>query len=77
MDAYSWNMVALWYGTEWRKGRRLFHEFFNMKAVTKFDDCQRKHAYRFLSHLSQTPEDFLAHAQLYMFPRIQPLCLPG
>ena len=73
MGVYSWNMVALWYGTKWRRGRRLFHEFFNMKAVTNFDDYQRKHTYRLLSLLSQTPEDFLAHAQLYGFPRIRPL----
>jgi cytochrome P450 len=64
MDVYSWNLVARWYGTKWRKGRRLFHEFFNVKAVANFDDYQRKHAYRLISRLSQTPEDFLAHAQL-------------
>ena len=64
MDAYSWDMVALPYGAKWRKARRLFHEFFNVKAVTNFDNCQRKHAYRFISRLSQTPENFFAHAQL-------------
>ena len=77
MDAGSWNMDVRRYRTEWKKGRRLFHEFFNMKAVTKFDDWQRKHAHRFLCRLSQTPEDFLAHAQLYTFPRILPLYHPG
>ena len=71
MGTYSWNMVARWYGTKWRKGRRLFHEFFNMKAVTNFDDYQRKNAYRFLFRLSQTPEDFLTHAQLYVFLRMR------
>ena len=77
MDIYSWNLVALQYGSKWRKGRRLFHEFFNMKAVTNFDDYQRKHTYRFISCLSQTPEDFLAHAQLYVFPKIWFLYRPG
>ena len=77
MGTYSWNLVALQYGSKWRKGRRLFHEFFNMKATTNFDNYQRKHAYRFISRLSQTPEDFLAHAQLYTFPRILFLYRPG
>ena len=52
------------YGNKWKRGRRLFHEFFNVKEVTNFDDYQRKHARRFISRLSQTPEDFLAHSQL-------------
>ena len=66
-------MIPLQYGSKWRKTRRLFHEFFNMKAIINFDDYQRKHTYRFISRLSQTPEDFLSHAQLYVFPRIWPL----
>ena len=69
MDVYSWSIVGLGYGSKWRKGRRLFHEFFNMKAVTNFDDYQRKHARRFISRLSQTPEDFLDHAQLCVLLR--------
>lgn len=64
MGLYSWNITGLEYGNKWRRGRRLFHEFFNMKAVASFDDYQRKHARRFVSRLSQTPEDFLDHAQL-------------
>ena len=66
MDAYSWSIPAVGYGTRWRKGRRLFHEFFNMRAVTNFDDHQRKYARRFISRLAQTPDNFLGHAQLYV-----------
>ena len=66
MDGYSWSVPILLYGNKWRRGRRLFHEFFNMKAVTSFDGYQHKHAHRFILRLSQTPEDFLAHSQLYI-----------
>ena len=68
MDAYSWSVPILLYGSKWKRGRRLFYEFFNVKAVDSFDDYQRKHARRFISRLSQTPEDFLAHSQLCVFP---------
>ena len=64
MGMYSWNIVAIGYGNQWRRGRRLFHEFLNIKAVTKFDGYQYKHAYRFLSRLAEAPDGFLDHAQL-------------
>jgi len=65
MGLYSWDIVGFGYGNRWRRGRRLFHQFLNVNAVTNFDGYQRKHAYRFLSRLAETPEDFLDHAQLY------------
>ena len=65
MGMYSWGLVSLVkYGGPWRRGRRLFHEFFNAKAVTAFDDHQHKYAHRFLSRLAQTPDEFLGHARL-------------
>ena len=78
MDAYSWIVPILPYGSRWKRERRLFHEFFNVKVVTSFDDYQRKHAHRFISRLSQTPEDFLAHSQLCVFPlpSLRPLLTP-
>ena len=66
MDAYSWGIPILGYGNRWRKGRRLFHEFFNMKATTSLDGYKRKYACRLLSLLAETPSDFLDHIQLYV-----------
>ena len=64
MGFYSWSIVSLAYGSKWRRGRRLFHELFNIKAVANFDDYQRKYTNRFLSHLAETPEKFLDHVKL-------------
>lgn len=64
MGTTSWSVFSFGYGSRWRRARRLFHEFLSMKAVTNFDDYQRKYAYRFLSRLAETPDDFLDHAQL-------------
>ena len=61
---YSWNFVQNGYGSHWRRCRRLFHEFLNVKAVSKFDDYVNKHTRRFLSQLAETPDSFLDHIQL-------------
>jgi hypothetical protein len=68
MDMYSWDFALNGYGSRWRKCRRLFHEFLNMNVVSRFDDHINKHRRRFLTRLADTPEDFLAHAQLYVLP---------
>ena len=73
MDIYSWNIGFSAYGNKWRRRRRLFHQFFNMNAVTNFDDYQRKYSYRFISRLSQTPEEFLGHAKLCVSSRTRSL----
>jgi len=70
MDVYSWSIAVLGYGSKWRRGRRLFYEFFNTKVVKNLDDRQHKHAYRFLLRLAESPEDFLDHAQLCVPLRI-------
>lgn len=64
MGHRSWNISFMEYGSRWRNGRRLVHEFLNTRAVTNFDDYQRKHAYRLLLLLAESPEDFINHIQL-------------
>ena len=64
MDVYSWDFALNSYGIQWRRCRRLFHEFLNVNAVSRFDDYLSKHTYRFLSRLAETPDDFLDHTHL-------------
>ena len=67
MDAYSWDFALNSYGTQlWRRSHRIFHEFLNPNAVSRFDDYLSKHTCRFLSLLAETPDDFLDHAQLWV-----------
>ena len=42
----------------------------NPRAVTAFDDYQRKHAYRFLLCLAETPGDFLDHIELWVLSTV-------
>jgi len=64
MDAASRNFALMGYGSQLRRCRRLFHEFLNVNAVSRFDSYLNKHTFRFLSRLAETPGDFLGHAQL-------------
>jgi len=64
MDLPSWDIPGMRYGSQWRNGRRLLHEFLNVRAVNKFDDYQYKYTRRFLSRLAETPENFLDHVKL-------------
>ena len=64
MDQYSWAVPLMRYGSDWRNSRRLLHEFLNAKVVANFDEYQRKHAYRFLTRLAESPENFLDHTKL-------------
>lgn len=68
IDLYSWAIPFMGYGNLWRNSRRLLHEFLNPRAVTEFDEYQRKHAYRFLARLADSPEGFFDHAELWVFP---------
>ena len=70
MGISSWTMSLMKYGDEWRNTRRLLHEFMNPRAVTAFDDYQRKHAYRFLLRLAETPGDFLDHIELWVLSTV-------
>jgi len=70
MDVYSWDFNMFDYGSQLRRCRRLFHEFLNANAVSRFDNYLNKHTRRFLSRLAETPDDFLGHAKLSV-----PLCL--
>ena len=64
LGLYSWDIGVMEYGTEWRNGRRVLHEFLNLRAVTRFDEYQYKHAHRLLLRLTECPGDFAQHIEL-------------
>ena len=65
------------YGSQWRRCRRLFHEFLNVNTMSNFDGYLNKHACRFLSRLAETPDDFPGHIKLsvFLYPGVIP-CPP-
>ena len=64
MGLNKWAIVAFEYGERWRTHRRLFHQFFNLATVDRYDEDQMKMASRLLKDLSDNPADFLRHIQL-------------
>ena len=64
MGLNKWAIVAFEYGERWRIHRRLFHQFFNIATVGRYDEDQRKMASRLLKNLSDDPANFRHHVQL-------------
>ena len=60
----KWSFTVFEYGERWRTHRKLFHEFFNVATVSRYDEDQRKAASRLLKNLSEHPSDFHDHIQL-------------
>ena len=60
----KWAFTVFEYGEKWRIYRRLFHEFFNVATVGRYDEEQKKAASRLLKDLSERPADFYHHTQL-------------
>ena len=52
------------YGSGWRNGRKLLHDFLNIRAVENLSEYQRKSAHLLLSRLVKSPEDFFGHIKL-------------
>ncbi|KAF8874751.1 cytochrome P450 [Infundibulicybe gibba] len=49
------------YGVRWRRHHRLFHEHFNLNAVSKYRPVQSHETRIFLRHLLQSPKNFRKH----------------
>ena len=64
MDAYSAALPLIDYGDRWRSGRRLLHEFLNMKASKDYDDQQYYYSRDFILRLSESPDDLWDHMHL-------------
>jgi len=64
MDAYSWALTPADYGDRWKSGRRLLHEFLNIRAVKDYDNQQYYNSRDFILRLSESPEDLWDHVKL-------------
>ena len=58
---WDFDFAFLPYGVQWRKYRKLFHEYFNIKTVHKYQPIQRRGVHVFLRQLLVTPDNFLHH----------------
>ncbi|KAJ7290617.1 cytochrome P450 [Mycena rebaudengoi] len=58
---WSFALVFMKYGDEWRTHRRLFNQEFNIGAVPKFHHTERVAAHALLRRLLSNPDGFLSH----------------
>ena len=61
---YPWSLPLSDYGDRWRSGRRLLHEFLNVKAARDYDDQQCYHTRDFILRLAESPENLWDHLKL-------------
>ena len=64
MGMDKWAFTAFEYGERWRTHRRLFHQFFNITIVDRYDEDLRRAASRLLRNLGDNPADFHHHIKL-------------
>ena len=60
---WDYNLAVQSYGVWWRRHRKLFHQYFNINAVSKYQPIQEQEVPAFLRRLLDTPDNFLHHIQ--------------
>lgn len=64
MELPSWNFSMMHYGSEWKKHRRVFHQFLNHTAVAQFHPILHEERDNFLQKFGDSPQDFLRHIEM-------------
>ncbi|KAF8886013.1 cytochrome P450 [Infundibulicybe gibba] len=67
MDLSGWNWVIGFtpYSDRWRRLRKMFHQYFQQRAIPKHHEYISQASQTFLQDLLEAPEGFKSHAQNY------------
>ncbi|KDQ59121.1 hypothetical protein JAAARDRAFT_127559 [Jaapia argillacea MUCL 33604] len=60
---YDWDFAFMPYGDNWRRHRRVFHQFFNQGAIDKYHPVQMRESLAFVQRLLDTPQQLNHHIQ--------------
>nr|VWO99481.1 N/A [Ganoderma boninense] len=63
LSGWTWLFSVNSYGAQWRRTRRLFHEYMHPNAVLRYRPIQEREAAKYLLHMLETPKDFLHHGR--------------
>ncbi|KAF8513884.1 cytochrome P450 [Gautieria morchelliformis] len=58
---FGWVLGLMRYGDKWRRHRKMFHQSFNLTAVTAYTSIQEKRTKELLYRLHKSPDDFVQH----------------
>ena len=61
----DWSFALLPYGSQWRRQRKMFHQFFNSSTVEAYQPSQLSEARKFLVKLLDSPEQFMGHIRRF------------
>ena len=62
-SGWTWLFSVNSYGAQWRRTRRLFHEYMHPNAVLRYRPIQKREAAKYLLHILETPKNFLHHGR--------------
>ncbi|EJF55961.1 cytochrome P450 [Dichomitus squalens LYAD-421 SS1] len=60
---WTWLFSVNGYGPQWRKTRRLFHEYMHPNAVLRYRPIQEREACKYLLRVVEDPKNFLHHGR--------------
>ncbi|TBU42978.1 cytochrome P450 [Dichomitus squalens] len=60
---WTWLFSVNGYGPQWRKTRRLFHEYMHPNAVLRYRPLQEREACKYLLRVVEDPKNFLHHGR--------------
>ncbi|KJA26058.1 hypothetical protein HYPSUDRAFT_64270 [Hypholoma sublateritium FD-334 SS-4] len=63
---WEWNFIHMPYTDRWRRHRRLFHQYFQPRKLTKYYSSQHKLTINLLDQLSRSPQHFVPHIRQYV-----------
>ena len=59
----DWSFILQSYGENWRKRRKVFHQYLGAGAVRDFDGHVTEHVGEFLKRLSSSPNHMFEHTR--------------
>ncbi|KAF9261943.1 cytochrome P450 [Marasmius fiardii PR-910] len=62
---WHWNIAVMGYADSWRLHRRTFHQFFQPRMISKYNDIQRKRTASLIRKLASSPKDFFKHVRTH------------
>ncbi|EJF55960.1 cytochrome P450 [Dichomitus squalens LYAD-421 SS1] len=62
-SGWEWLFSVADYGTQWRKTRRLLHEYMHPNAVKQYRPIQEREVTKYLVRLLEHPKEFLHHGR--------------
>ncbi|KAF9261902.1 cytochrome P450 [Marasmius fiardii PR-910] len=65
LNGWHWALSHMRYSVSWRLHRRTFHQFFQPRMISDYNDIQRKRTASLVQKLTSSPKDFFKHVRTH------------